>query len=158
MSVRVVAVGVRSRQISDDEYRTKLREWTDEARGRGAYEQVMSEEEITAEVARASDSPSFAINEFAVLEDGGRVWTDDDRDGTFGIQLAAFGSPAGAGNCPPLTTDVLHSQIRSVVLEKDVSPEERWGRLVQALARQGISTEPTDLDSLPFSVEITPQS
>lgn len=164
--MKVVAVGARGRWIPRRRYQEQLERWSREARASGRWEEVMTEEQIEAEVTRTAGIVSVSINEFALLDSGEYVVTDDDRQGHFGIHVTgtvAAASPDGPGLTRAwdelrLPASGLESEIREAVLCLETSPEERWARLVAALRENGIVATAQELDSLPFSVELIPES
>jgi hypothetical protein len=160
--VRVVEVGAIADWVLADQYRAQLERWSREAGERGWWEEVMSAEAIDAEVARSGGTMSVVIEEFAVLDDGRRVLTED-RHGSCGIELMGAGLMRKRASRPVELPDLrptvamLEEDIRELVPGPRDAFDSRWNRLLTALAEQGLSVSVEELDSVPFSVEISPE-
>jgi hypothetical protein len=117
-------------------------------------------------VAGGEGGLSIACEEFALLDDGRRVQTDE-RDGHASVDLmsSAIAVPAGAevpDELPSLglTLAEVEEEAREITLgwPEDGEPSEhRFGRLLSALRREGLDVPLEDLDAAPFAVEIDPR-
>jgi len=98
---------------------------------------------------------SFAVAEFAALDDGRRVTLHEDRGFTLGIRSSG-GSDAGDLR-EHLTLDDLTRDVLNVVLpDDDESGEEHpWSWLAGLAQARGLHVTADDLRGLPYEVILT---
>lgn len=156
--MKIVGVGALGRLVSDSAYGEQVVQWASD----GFID--MSATEAAAIAERGAHTLRVAVDAFADLDDGTRVVTDDrDCSYRFDSQPIAIGLVAGATlsereleELSGFRREMVENSIREAVMDWD-EPHERWSPLVAALERRGISTTPHELETIPFSVEMTPE-
>jgi len=97
----------------------------------------------------STDSQSFSVREFLLLDDGNRVGLREGLEFTFGTPF----TDAREG----LSADALITAIRNVVLPEvsAADPDRPWDCLVQLARRRRVQTCADELALLPYEVHLT---
>jgi hypothetical protein len=138
--ISVASVGVKARFRSEHERVFELEDAADAARAEG-----LGPAEVDAAVAHAANELDLAIEWFAVLADGRRIETNQERHGQneLGTEFTR----------DAYSLEGLERVIKWVYW--GATPlEDRWVRLMYALEERGLRCSPETLDGLPYTVEI----
>jgi hypothetical protein len=117
----------------------------------GAWCDLVPPEESTASPGGAS----FAVQEFAVLEDGRRVTLHAERGWTSWVRGTGRSEPLDPWDA--LTEEGIQEDVLNVVLPDDDASGEphEWAWLRDLLSRHGVETTVEHLKSVPYTVELS---
>lgn len=117
--------------------------------GLSAWCDFVPEEESLA----SPGSVSFAVHEFAVLDDGRRITLQTDR----GFSVWGPQRPANANPLTDMTAETIERDVRTTVLpdEEDSKDEHPYEEFREVLRLQGVFTTPEVLRSVPYGVEFS---
>lgn len=109
--------------------------------------------------ADASDTQSFSVGEFVLLDDGRRVLLHQDRGFTLGRRPVGD-TPAGAdpvGDAPEEARESVTRSVLTVVLPDDdeTAEEHPWSWLAGLARSRGLDVSAGDLRALPYEVVLT---
>jgi len=110
---------------------------------------VTAECDLVRRSSTSTDSQSFSVREFLLLDDGNRVGLREGLEFTFGAPFTDVREGLGA--------DALITAIRNVVLPEvsAADPDRPWDCLVQLARRRRVQTCADELALLPYEVHLT---
>jgi hypothetical protein len=109
---------------------------------------------------------SFAVSEFAILEDGRRLTLHSERGWTQWLRRAAHaGASMSAEASEPrepwdhmTRDDIVQTTLNVVLPDDDDDPDDHhYHWLAELLAEQGVNASTDDLRVLPYTVELSPR-
>ena len=106
------------------------------------------------ETSQDGRAQSFAVSEFALLNDGRRVILQSDRGFTIGL---GTGSEVPSDLATAETTDSITRDVLNVVLpdDDDSGDEHPWEWLADLAQARGLDVTAADLQVLPYQVILT---